>query len=86
MAGAGFGVEVAAVSDAMPVFSGEPLSFSISQGPGCAVVSVAGEIDLSTEHVFRDALASVLAGGAVRVVVDLAGVTFMSSTGIGVLL
>ncbi len=74
------------MNDALPVSGDEPLSFSISQGPGCAVVSVAGEIDMSTERAFRDGLAAVLARGAVRVVVDLAGVTFMSSSGIAVLL
>lgn len=67
-------------------FSDDPLSYSIFHGPGYAVVSVAGEIDVGTECKFRDALTSGLAHGALRIVVDLAGVTFMGSTGIGVLM
>ena len=35
---------------------------------------------------FRDALASVLAHGVPRIVVDLSGVAFMSSAGVGVLM
>jgi anti-sigma B factor antagonist len=62
------------------------LSFSVSQGPGYAVVSLTGELDAGTEGEFRDALASVVAGGALRLVVDLAGVTFMASAGIGALM
>ena len=64
----------------------EPLTCSVEREPGYAVVSVAGEIDAGTEQRFRDGLTSVLSDGAVRVVVDLSGVTFMASAGIGVLM
>jgi len=74
------------MNDDLPIFGDDLLSVSISQGPDYAVVSVAGEIDLGTERVFRDALTSALTGGQPRLVVDLAGVTFMGSTGIGVLM
>ena len=74
------------MTDALPVSGEEPLSYSISLGSGYVVVSVAGEIDALTERAFRDALASALTRGQLRVVVDLAGVTFMGSTGIGVLM
>jgi anti-sigma B factor antagonist len=50
------------------------------------VVSVSGEIDASTEQRFRDGLTSVLSDGVVRVVVDLEGVAFLASAGIGVLM
>ena len=50
------------------------------------MVSVAGEIDSDTGRAFRDALTSALAGGVLRLVVDLAAVTYMGSTGIGVLM
>ena len=50
------------------------------------MLSVAGEIDADTEQQFRDALTSVLAHGAPRIVVDLSRVGFMSSAGIGVLM
>jgi anti-sigma B factor antagonist len=61
------------------------LTISVSPEPGYVVVSVAGEIDMATAAQFRDQLASVISGGARRVVVDLARVTFMASAGIGVL-
>jgi anti-anti-sigma factor len=63
-----------------------PLTCSVSHGPGYVVVSVAGDVDASTEQRFRDGLTSVLSGGAERVVVDLDEVAFMASAGIGVLM
>jgi anti-sigma B factor antagonist len=63
-----------------------PLTCSVSRGPDYAVVSVAGEIDASTEQGLRDGLAAVLSEGVVRVVVDLDGVGFMASAGIGILM
>lgn len=63
----------------------DALTISVSPEPGYAVVSVAGEIDVATAAQFREQLASVISGGARRVVVDLARVTFMASAGIGVL-
>ena len=64
----------------------EPLTCSVAYGPGYTVVSVKGEIDASTEESFRDRLTSVLSDGVTRVVVDLKGVNFMASAGIGVLM
>ena len=64
----------------------DPLSISVSQGPGYSVVSLTGEVDAGTEREVRDALTSVAAGGALRLVVDLAQVTFLASAGIGVLM
>ena len=64
----------------------EPLTCSVAYGPGYTVVSVEGEIDASTEESFRDGLTSVLSDGVTRVVVDLKGVDFMASAGIGVLM
>jgi anti-sigma B factor antagonist len=68
------------------IASTDSLAFSVSHGPGYAVVSVAGNLDTGTEQQFRDALAAVLARGALRIVVDLARVEFMASAGIGVLM
>lgn len=45
-----------------------------------------GEIDASTEQRFRDGLTSVLSDGVSRLVVDLDGVRFLASAGIGVLM
>ena len=63
-----------------------PLTCSVSHGPGYVVVSVAGEVDVATEQDLRDELAAVLHDGPEDVVVDLGGVTFMASAGLGVLL
>ena len=70
---------------------GETASLSISTawpGPGSARVSLAGEIDLSTAQRLRSELLAVIVaappGADVRV--DLAGVTFVDATGIGVLI
>ena len=51
---------------------------------GIPVVHVSGEVDVSTAPVLHDALAAVPESSA-RVVVDLSAVTFLDSTGIGVL-
>jgi anti-sigma B factor antagonist len=64
----------------------DALTISVSPEPGYVVVSVAGGIDMATAAQFRDQLASVISGGARRVVVDLAWVTFMASAGVGVLM
>jgi len=63
----------------------DELTISVSPEPGYVVVSVAGEIDMATAPQFREQLSSVISGGARRVVVDLARVTFMASAGITVL-
>ena len=49
-------------------------------------MSVQGEIDLYTVPRLQRELASVLAAGPVRLVVDLSGVDFCDSTGVNVLL
>ena len=69
-----------------PIASNEPLTCSVSHQQGYAVVSVTGEIDASTEQRFRDGLTSVLSDGVSRLVVDLDGVRFLASAGIGVLM
>ena len=54
---------------------------------GVAVVRVSGEVDVATCGVLRDGLLWVVGDEYYRgVVVNLAGVTFIDSTGIGVLL
>ncbi|MCZ7440014.1 STAS domain-containing protein [Micromonospora sp. WMMC241] len=49
------------------------------------VVEVVGELDMSTTPQLRDRLLEVMQGGARVVVVDLAGVGFMDSSGLGAL-
>ena len=53
---------------------------------GRAVVVLRGELDLATGAPLADELQSLMAAGASSVVVDLAGVTFLDSTGLGTLL
>jgi anti-sigma B factor antagonist len=50
------------------------------------VVAVSGEVDMATGPALRDNLLSVLADGTPRIVLDLSGVTFMDSSGLGALL
>jgi anti-sigma B factor antagonist len=50
-----------------------------------AVLSLSGEIDYETAQELRTAVSSVLDGNIDTLVVDLAGVTFLDSTGIGTL-
>jgi anti-sigma B factor antagonist len=70
-----------------PDEGGMGLGVEVAPGLGHVVVSVTGDIDMTTEQAFRD----VLMGEATkparrRVVVDLAGVGFMASAGLHALL
>jgi len=50
-----------------------------------AVISAAGEIDAATAGSLADAVTTALAEGHKRVLVDFSDVTFIDSTGLGVL-
>lgn len=50
-----------------------------------AVLSVRGEVDLSTAPSLRSEISQLVDAGRTRVVVDLEGVPFMDSSGLGVL-
>jgi anti-sigma B factor antagonist len=50
------------------------------------VVGVTGEIDVASAPVLRDTLLALVNRGAESLVVDLRGVTFIDSTGVGSLL
>jgi anti-sigma B factor antagonist len=52
---------------------------------GIGLVTVAGELDLSSAPNLKWALADTLAAGVRQIVVDLSGVTFIDSTALGVL-
>jgi len=60
----------------------------VSPVDGVQVVSVIGELDVASAPKLRQALVGLVADadGPPRVVVDLAGVDFLDSTGLGVLL
>ena len=52
---------------------------------GVAVVVLTGEVDLYTAPRFKEVLLQAIDEGAHRVIVDLAGVSFIDSTALGVL-
>jgi anti-sigma B factor antagonist len=55
-------------------------------GDGLAVVALEGEIDLATAPTLKSAVAQLLPKGFTRFAVDLSGVRYMDSTGLGVLI
>jgi anti-sigma B factor antagonist len=65
----------------------EPVALTVStrNDPACSIVAVSGDVDISTSPDLREALAGVLAAGARAIVVDMSGVRFIDSTGLGVL-
>ena len=63
------------------------LRVAVSQPrPGVVAVSPVGEVDVATVSVLRDATREAVAAGPQCLVVDLSGLTFCGSTGLGVLL
>ena len=63
---------------------GEALTIEVRHGQGYAIVTVAGEIDISTVTPLRERLFEVAASGA-PLVVDLEQVSFIDSVGLAVL-
>ena len=61
------------------------LSISVRHEPSEAVVSLVGEIDLSTVARLSGAVGAILAEPPPRVVLDMSGVTFCDSQGLGTL-
>lgn len=58
---------------------------SASAGSDCAVLRVAGEIDVYTAPELREKLIALLDKGALHVILDLREVEFLDSTGLGTL-
>jgi len=64
----------------------ERLALEYGLADGIAVVQVTGEVDVASCGVLRDSLLRIVTGDGFRgLVVNLAGVRFIDSTGIGVL-
>jgi len=61
------------------------LTISVERSPSEAVVGLTGEIDLSTAPRLSNTVAELLAEAPARVVLDMAGVTFCDSQGLGTL-
>jgi anti-anti-sigma factor len=63
----------------------EPVS-GIRRESGAVIVALAGELDLYNANDVREALVGITAEQPARLVVDLAEVTFIDSTALGVLI
>ena len=61
------------------------LSVDTSMVGGRTLVAVGGEIDVYTAPKLRERLVAVIDSGSYHLVVDLEGVEFLDSTGLGVL-
>lgn len=59
---------------------------AVEQRDGAVIVKLAGELDLYNAHAVRDGLFAAAAESPERLVVDLTDVTFIDSTGLGVLI
>jgi anti-anti-sigma factor len=56
------------------------------QGERVTVFAPRGRLDLSTSAAFRDRMRDVVTSGGALVVVDLSGVTFVDSSGLGAII
>jgi anti-sigma B factor antagonist len=56
-----------------------------SAAPGSTIIEVSGEIDVYTAPRLRETLVSLVDAGNYRLIVDMEGVEFLDSTGLGVL-
>ena len=61
------------------------LTLATREEDGRAIVAVGGEIDVYTAPKLRDMITELVAGGTYHLVIDMAGVEFLDSTGLGVL-
>jgi anti-sigma B factor antagonist len=61
------------------------LGLDVTERNGYSVLAVHGEVDVYTAPRFRERLIELASAGKLRVVVDLEGVDFLDSTGLGVL-
>jgi anti-sigma B factor antagonist len=61
------------------------LGFEVDHRGGYAVLAVRGEVDVYTAPRLRERLIELVSQGSHQVVVDLEGVDFLDSTGLGVL-
>jgi anti-sigma B factor antagonist len=62
------------------------LRTDVSQIAGWTVVSVYGEVDVATSPALRELLIRLVSEGSSRLVIDLEGVDFLDSTGLGTII
>ena len=65
--------------------TGVDLTLTTRQHGDRTVVTIGGEIDVYTAPLLRDAISDLVAQGSHDIVIDLTGVGFLDSTGLGVL-
>lgn len=63
----------------------DPISASLEDHDGVAVLSVRGDIDLGSASAFKSAIGEALANHPRALVIDLLGVEFLGSIGVSVL-
>lgn len=68
----------------MTVHPAPLFSLSVNRGPERAVLALRGELDLDSAPQFRDRLLTIIDEGGGDVVLDLADLSFIDSTGLGV--
>jgi anti-sigma B factor antagonist len=64
---------------------GEEFQLSADESADGAVLRIQGEVDVYTSPALRDELYRIIDGGAKRVTLDLGGMDFIDSSGLGVL-
>ena len=69
----------------MAVSAADPITTSVVHRDGVAVVSIGGEIDLSTAPAFEAVIAEALEEDPPALVIELSEVTFMASVGLRIL-
>src|ERR1700753_453156 len=69
----------------MAVSEPDPITTSVAHRDGVAVVSIGGEIDLSTAPVFEAEIAEAIEEDPPALVIDLSEVIFMASVGLRIL-
>jgi anti-sigma B factor antagonist len=68
-----------------PLSAADPITTSVAHREGVAVVSVGGEIDLSTAPAFEAAITGALDDDPPVLVIELSEVSFMASAGLRIL-
>lgn len=58
----------------------------IEQGGGTAVVKLDGKLNMVSARSFRDAVSDAVAVGQTRLAIDLTGIDFIDSSGLGALI